>query len=142
MHIGKFVFAQITQFLPQRYFNRVVAKYNDRTRGWSMSHWNHLLVLMFGQLMGCGSLRELTDYTDEKIFREDAMSGWAKKELKDEKIKELNADFTEEKTVTKNLPKGADWFGMMTNRRFNIRLAGTEDVKTVNYNGAAIDVSM
>ena len=89
MHIGKFVFAQITQFLPQRYFNRVVAKYNDRTRGWSMSHWNHLLVLMFGQLMGCGSLRELTDYTDEKIFREDAMSGWAKKELKDEKIKEL-----------------------------------------------------
>ena len=56
MHIGKFVFAQITQFLPQRYFNRVVAKYNDRTRGWSMSHWNHLLVLMFGQLMGCGSL--------------------------------------------------------------------------------------
>ena len=82
MHIGKFVFAQITQFLPQRYFNRVVAKYNDRTRGWSMSHWNHLLVLMFGQLMGCGSLRELTDYTDEKIFREDAMSGWAKKEFK------------------------------------------------------------
>ena len=63
MHIGKFVFAQITQFLPQRYFNRVVAKYNDRTRGWSMSHWNHLLVLMFGQLMGCGSLRELTDIT-------------------------------------------------------------------------------
>ena len=63
MHIGKFVFAQITQFLPQRYFNRVVAKYNDRTRGWSMSHWNHLLVLMFGQFMGCGSLRELTDIT-------------------------------------------------------------------------------
>ena len=63
MHTGKFVFAQITQFLPQRYFNRVVAKYNDRTRGWSMSHWNHLLVLMFGQLMGCGSLRELTDIT-------------------------------------------------------------------------------
>ena len=28
-----------------------------------MSHWNHLLVLMFGQLMGCGSLRELTDIT-------------------------------------------------------------------------------
>ena len=63
MHIGKFVFAQMTQFLPQRHFNRIVAKYNDRTKGWSMSHWNHLLVLMFGQLMGCGSLRELTDIT-------------------------------------------------------------------------------
>lgn len=61
MHIGTFVFAQIVQFLPQRQFRRIVAKYNDRTKGWSMSHWNHLLVLMFGQLMGCGSLRELTD---------------------------------------------------------------------------------
>jgi transposase len=63
MHIGTFVFAQIVQFLPQRQFGRILAKYNDRTTGWSMSHWNHLLVLMFGQLMGCGSLRELTDIT-------------------------------------------------------------------------------
>ena len=63
MHIGKFVFAQIVQFLPQRQFRRIVVKYNDRTNDWSMSHWNHMLVLMFGQLMGCGSLRELTDIT-------------------------------------------------------------------------------
>ena len=40
-------------------------------------------------------------YTEEKIFREDAMSGWEKKELKDEKIKELNAHFTEEKNFRK-----------------------------------------
>lgn len=63
MHIGTFVFAQIVQFLPQRQFRRILTKYNDRTKGWSMSHWNHLLVLMFGQFMGCGSLRELTDIT-------------------------------------------------------------------------------
>ena len=63
MHIGKFVFAQIIEFLPQRQFRRIVTKYNDRTTNWSMSHWNHMLVLMFGQLMGCGSLRELTDLT-------------------------------------------------------------------------------
>ena len=63
MHIGRYVFAQITKFLPQRKFERIVAKYNDRTRDWSMTHWNHMLVLMFGQLMGCGSLRELTDIT-------------------------------------------------------------------------------
>jgi hypothetical protein len=63
MHIGKFVFAQIAEYIPQRQFRRIVAKYNDRTRGWSMSHWSHMLVLMFGQLMGCGSLRELTDIT-------------------------------------------------------------------------------
>ena len=63
MHTGIFVFAQTIQFLPQRQFRRILAKYNDRTKGWAMSHWNHLLVLMFGQLIGCGSLRELTDIT-------------------------------------------------------------------------------
>ena len=63
MHIGKYVFAQITQFLPQRYFRRILTKYDDRTKGWSFSHWSHMLVLMFGQLMDCGTLRELTDIT-------------------------------------------------------------------------------
>ena len=63
MHIGKYVFAQIVLFLPQRHFRRILAKYDDRTKGWTMSHWSHVLVLMFGQLMGCGTLRELTDIT-------------------------------------------------------------------------------
>ena len=63
MHIEKFVCAQITRFLPQRQFRRILAKYDDRTKGWSMSHWNHLLVLMFGQLTSCDTLRELTDIT-------------------------------------------------------------------------------
>ncbi len=63
MHIETFVFALIIQFLPQRQFRRILARYNDRTQGWAMSHWNHSLVLMFGQLIGCGSLRELTDIT-------------------------------------------------------------------------------
>ena len=45
------------------------------------------------------------------------------------------------RTLTIDSRKG-NFPGMMTNRRFNIRIAGTEDVKTVNYNGAAIDVSM
>ena len=63
MHSGHYVFAQITKFLPKRYFERLTVKYDDRTRGWSLTHWNHLLVLMFGQLLGCRSLRELTDIT-------------------------------------------------------------------------------
>jgi hypothetical protein len=63
MHNGRFVFAQITSFLPKRYFERLVDKLDDRTKGWTLSHWSHLLVLIFGQLLGCGSLRELTDIT-------------------------------------------------------------------------------
>lgn len=63
MNTGQYIFAQITSYLPQRQFRRIVRKYDDRTRGWSISHWNHLLVLMLGQLLGCRSLRELTDIT-------------------------------------------------------------------------------
>ena len=63
MHFGQYVFTQITSFLPKRYFERLVAKSGDRTRNWTPSHWSQLLVLMFGQLMGCRGLRELTDIT-------------------------------------------------------------------------------
>lgn len=53
----------MTSFLPKRYFERLVEKNNDRTKNWSLSFWNQLLVLIFGQLDGCNSLRELTDIT-------------------------------------------------------------------------------
>ena len=45
------------------------------------------------------------------------------------------------RTLTIDSRKG-NFPGMMTNRKFNIRIAGTEDVKTVNYNGTAIDITM
>lgn len=63
MNIKKYVFSQMTSFLPKRYFERLVEKSNDRTKSWSISFWNQLLVLIFGQLDGCNSLRELTDIT-------------------------------------------------------------------------------
>lgn len=61
MNAQKYIFSQIVEFLPQRFFERLVQKYNDRTLNWVPSHWAHLLILMFGQLLGCRSLRELTD---------------------------------------------------------------------------------
>ena len=64
MNSGKYIFSQITDFLPKRYFERlVITVINDRTQGWNLTYWNQLLVLMFGQLDGCNSLRELTDIT-------------------------------------------------------------------------------
>lgn len=61
MHIGQYIFAQLTAFLPQRQFRRIAKKYMDQTFNWNPSPWSHLLALMYGQLAGCGSLRELTD---------------------------------------------------------------------------------
>jgi hypothetical protein len=64
MNNGKYLFSQITDFLPKRYFERLVmTRCNDRTQQWNLTYWNQLLVLMFGQLDGCNSLRELTDIT-------------------------------------------------------------------------------
>lgn len=63
MNFGKYVFSQITDFLPKRHFERLAAKSIDKTGEWELSAWNQLLVLMFGQLNGCKSLRELTDIT-------------------------------------------------------------------------------
>ena len=63
MHSGHYLFTQLTMFQPLRYFRRFVDRYEDRTRKWSLSHWSHLLVLMFGQLIGCNSLRELIGIT-------------------------------------------------------------------------------
>lgn len=64
MNSGKYLFSQITDFLPKRYFERLVMNQcNDRTQGWSFTYWNQMLVLIFGQLDGCNSLRELTDIT-------------------------------------------------------------------------------
>lgn len=67
MHIGRYVFSQITSFLPQRLFRRIVDRYDDKTKKWSLSHRNHLLALMFGQRIGCDSLRELTDITIDHV---------------------------------------------------------------------------
>ena len=69
MYDGRYVFTQITMYLSQRQFRRIVSKFNDRTQNWSLSHWNHLLVLISGQLLGCGTLRELTDNTTDHAKR-------------------------------------------------------------------------
>lgn len=63
MNKGRYVFSQMVEKFPKRYFERLVADVEDRTKNWGLSYWNQLLVLMFGQLDGCRSLRELTDIT-------------------------------------------------------------------------------
>ena len=59
MHKDKFVFAQLVEFLDNNKFRRLVEKYNGDFHVRSFSCWNQLLALMFGQLSGRESLRDL-----------------------------------------------------------------------------------
>ena len=61
MNSGKYVFAQLIEFLPQKTFQRIVERYNGDKYVKFFSCWNQLLVMMYGQIAGCMSLRELVD---------------------------------------------------------------------------------
>jgi len=61
MHNGKYIFAQLIEFLPQKYFQRLVMKYEGDKYVKHFTCWNQLLVMMFGQLSNRDSLRDLTN---------------------------------------------------------------------------------
>lgn len=59
MNQGKYVFAQLTEFLPQRVFDRIVAKHKGNKYVRHFTCWNQLLCMVFGQISGRESLRDL-----------------------------------------------------------------------------------
>ncbi len=64
MNKEKYVFAQLVEFLNNDKFRRIVAKYQGDKYVKYFTCWNHLLVLMFGQLCNRESLRNLICATD------------------------------------------------------------------------------
>lgn len=59
MNQGKYVFAQLAEFLPQRVFDGIVKKYDGDKYVRYFSCWNQLLCMLFGQLTNRDSLRDL-----------------------------------------------------------------------------------
>jgi len=59
MNQGKYVFAQLVEFLPQRAFDRFVKQYDGNKYVRHFSCWNQLLCMLFGQLTNRDSLRDL-----------------------------------------------------------------------------------
>ena len=59
MNQGKYVFAQIANFLPQRVFDRLVVQYNGNHRIRHFTCWNQLMCMIFGQLSNRDSLSDL-----------------------------------------------------------------------------------
>ena len=59
MNTGKYIFSQIILYLPSRVFDRCVEHYNGNKYVKHFTCWNQLLCMMFGQLSGRDSLRDL-----------------------------------------------------------------------------------
>jgi hypothetical protein len=59
MNQGKYIFAQLTDFLPRRVFDRIVEKYEGNKYVKSFTCWNQMLCMVFGQLTSRDSMRDL-----------------------------------------------------------------------------------
>lgn len=60
MNKGKYVFAQVMEFFPRWVFDRAVKEYRGDFHAKSLDSHSHCLHLMFGQMSGCRSLKDIT----------------------------------------------------------------------------------
>ena len=59
MNVGSYIFPQVVDFIPRYQFDKLVAKYHGDWHAKDLSCYNQLLHLLFGQITGCGSLRDI-----------------------------------------------------------------------------------
>lgn len=59
MNSGKYIFAQVVDFLPYRVFETIVRHYNGDFHAQRLNCYNHLLHMVYGQLTACTSLRDI-----------------------------------------------------------------------------------
>ena len=91
--------------------------------------WNMTDEFMFGRCILAAPIVD-PQYTEEKIIRTDAMTGWDRKSVSDGSPVGT-IDFTATKTAVKYLPKGATWYDFWTNKAYkggrNVTLETTFD---------------
>ena len=91
--------------------------------------WNMNDEFMFGRCILAAPIVD-PQYTEEKIIRTDAMTGWDRKSVSDGSPVGT-IDFTATKTAVKYLPKGATWYDFWTNKAYkggrNVTLETTFD---------------
>ena len=71
MNIGRFIFAQITDFIPRYVFDKFVSKYKGDFHVKDLTCYNQLLHLLFGQLTGC-DFKPLRRYMSNLVLRQDS----------------------------------------------------------------------
>ena len=79
--------------------------------------WDIADEFMFGRSILAAPILD-PQYTEEKIVRTDAMTGWDRKKESGDSSQETVVDWTETKTASKYLPKGATWYDFWTNKAY------------------------
>ena len=79
--------------------------------------WNNNDEFMFGRSILAAPIVN-PQYTEEKIIRTDAMTGWNRQDVKGQEGTQ-GVDWTATKTAVKYLPKGATWYDFWTNKKYN-----------------------
>lgn len=79
--------------------------------------WNMPNEFMFGSSILAAPIVEAT-YTQEKIIKENAMTGWDSKEV-NAQTENSAINFKENKTTLKYLPAGTKWFDFWTGKQYN-----------------------
>ena len=59
MNVGSYIFSQVVDFMPRYQFDKLAAKYHGNKHAKDLTCYNQLLHLLFGQITGCGSLRDI-----------------------------------------------------------------------------------
>ena len=79
--------------------------------------WDMTDEFMFGNSILAAPVLD-PQYTQEKVIREDAMTGWDRKEVRGKMDDGRSIDWSAPKTVTKYLPKGALWYDFWTGKQY------------------------
>ena len=79
--------------------------------------WDMTDEFMFGNSILAAPVLD-PQYTQEKVIREDAMTGWDRKEVRGKMDDGNSVDWSATKTVTKYLPKGALWYDFWTGKQY------------------------
>lgn len=100
----------------ESYMRALIYDFPEDKRVWDLGN-----EFLFGRSILATPI-DTPQYTEEKIIREDAMSGWNRREAATEKRQSV--DFAQTKSVTKYLPEGADWYDFWSEKRYK----GGQDV--------------
>ena len=79
--------------------------------------WDITDEFMFGRSILAAPI-VVPQYTEEKVIRTNAMTGWDRKEEKSEGVNSEKLDWTTTKTAIKYLPKGTEWYDFWTGKQY------------------------